>query len=80
MKIYIDKPLAEGGKKLEIRGEVEIPKTYSEFTALPVRVRGKLKEPEREVYSFEGEAFAELRLKCDSCLTEFSKTIKFPVF
>ncbi|MCD8159175.1 MAG: DUF177 domain-containing protein [Clostridiales bacterium] len=80
MKIYIDKLTADGEKKVEIQREVQIPKSYSEFTAVPVRLSGKLKESAPEIYSFEGKVSADLRLKCDSCLTEFSKTIEFSVF
>lgn len=80
MLINIDELSVGDSKKVEEQTVIEIPKRYSRFNRAPVKVKGTLFKDEPGSFRFEGLANAELRLNCDSCLTEFSKTIEFPVF
>ncbi len=79
MLINIDELSAGEYRELEFEENISIPKSYSEFTQVPVVVKGRLFKVGDDI-RFEGNAKAALRLICDSCLTEFSKTIEFPVF
>ncbi len=79
MLINIDELLAGEERELEFKENIEIPKVYSKFTSVPVVVKGKISKVGDD-FRFEGNVSADLHLVCDSCLTEFSKTIDFPVF
>ena len=77
--INIDDIETECKKEVYIEDSIEIPKSYSPYNKVPFVLKGEL-ERAKEGFRFSGSLKAQPRLLCDLCLSEFSKTIEFPVF
>lgn len=76
MLINIDDLSSGDVREISFSEIIEIPESYSEFTQVPTQVKGKLSKVGGG-FRFEGRAVAVLRLRCDRCLSEFSKKLEF---
>ena len=75
----IDDFETEGKRVISIEDSIEIPKSYTPYNEVPFTLKGELVK-QGDSFRFSGSLKAGLKLICDLCLSEFSKTIEFPVF